>query len=64
LGLILINGTYFDNIETELDEGLAIPISEINDLTSNDAEIIFGTENIDNIDEDSLRYEIIITGIE
>ena len=39
-------------------------ISEINDLTSNDAEIIFGTENIDNIDEDFLRYEIIITGIE
>jgi cell division GTPase FtsZ len=39
-------------------------MSQIHDLTINDAEIIFGTENIDNIDEDFLRYEIIITGIE
>jgi len=34
------------------------------DLTNIDTEIIFGTENIDDIDENLLRYEIIVTGIE
>ena len=39
-------------------------VSEIHDLTSIDTDIIFGTENIDDIDENLLRYEIIVTGIE
>ena len=39
-------------------------MSQIHDLTINDAEIIFGTEHIDDIDENLLRYEIIVTGIE
>mgnify|MGYP002138860267 CR=1 FL=1 len=39
-------------------------MTQIHDLTSIDTDIIFGTENIDDIDECSLKYEIIITGIE
>ena len=39
-------------------------MSQIHDLTNIDTEIIFGTENIDDIDENLLRYEIIVTGIE
>ena len=39
-------------------------VSEIHDLTSIDTDIIFGTEHIDNIDENLLRFEIIVTGIE
>ena len=39
-------------------------MSEIHDLTSIDTEIIFGTETISNIDEEMLKYEIIVTGIE
>ena len=34
---------------------------EINDLVSSNTEIIFGTENIDDIDEEMLKYEIIVT---
>ena len=37
---------------------------EINDLTSIDTEIIFGTKTIDSIDENLIEYEIIVTGIE
>ena len=36
---------------------------EINDLVSSNTEIIFGTENIDDIDEEMLKYEIIVTGL-
>ena len=39
-------------------------MSQIHDLTSIDTDIIFGTEHIDNIDENLLRFEIIVTGIE
>ena len=39
-------------------------ISQIHDLTNIDTEIIFGMEYIDDLDENSLRYEIIVTGIE
>ena len=39
-------------------------VSEIHDLTCIDTDIIFGTEHIDNIDENLLRFEIIVTGIE
>ncbi|MDN5069870.1 hypothetical protein O8C76_02360 [Aliarcobacter butzleri] len=39
-------------------------VSEIHDLTNINTEIIFGTEHIDDIDENLLRYEIIVTGIE
>ena len=39
-------------------------MSQIHELTNIDTEIIFGTENIDDIDENLLRYEIIVTGIE
>uniref|UniRef100_UPI00404823BF hypothetical protein n=1 Tax=Aliarcobacter sp. TaxID=2321116 RepID=UPI00404823BF len=39
-------------------------VSEIHDLTSIDTDIIFGTEHIDDINENLLRYEIIVTGIE
>lgn len=36
---------------------------EINDLLNSDTEIIFSTENIDDIDIGILKYEIIATGI-
>ena len=36
---------------------------EINDLTSTETEIIFGTKTIDSINENLLEYEIIVTGI-
>lgn len=39
-------------------------VSEIHDLTNVDTDIIFGTEHIDDIDENLLRFEIIVTGIE
>ena len=39
-------------------------VSQIHDITNIDTEIIFGTEHIDDIDENSLRYEIIVTGTE
>ena len=39
-------------------------MSQIHDLTNVDTDIIFGTEHIDDIDENLLRFEIIVTGIE
>lgn len=39
-------------------------MSQIYDLTNIDTDIIFGTEIIDDIDENLLRFEIIVTGIE
>lgn len=39
-------------------------MSQIHDLTSIDTDIIFGTEHINDIDENLLRFEIIVTGIE
>ena len=36
---------------------------EINDAVNSDTEIIFATENIDDIDLGVLKYEIIVTGI-
>lgn len=39
-------------------------VSKMHDLTNINTEIIFGTEYIDDIDENLLRYEIIVTGIE
>ena len=38
-------------------------VSQIHDLTNIDTEIIFGTEHINDIDENLLRFEIIVTGI-
>ena len=36
---------------------------KINDLVDYDADIIYSTEIIDNIDEDIIEYQIIITGL-
>ena len=38
-------------------------MEKINDLAHIKAEIIFSTEIIDNIDEEILEYEIILTGL-
>ena len=38
-------------------------MGKINDLVHCDAEIIFSTERIDNIDEGILEYQIIVTGL-
>ena len=39
-------------------------MSQIHDLTNVDTDIIFGTEHIDDMEENLLRFEIIVTGIE
>ena len=38
-------------------------MGKINELAHVEAEIIFSTEIIDNIDEEILEYEIILTGL-
>jgi len=38
-------------------------MDKINDLVQDDTEIIITTERIDDIDEDTLKYQIIVTGL-
>ena len=57
---ILINFKFHKNQSLSM---ISDYMDKINDLAHVEAEIIFSTEIIDNIDEEILEYEIILTGL-